>query len=77
MSILSADDLVDEALLLLAECNFYDARSLRAFAALPLLQREIVTESLFRALPPDKQQTVAWRLGRFETRWGEIAEAAE
>jgi hypothetical protein len=69
---MTADEIVDETLLLIAESNHYDARILEAFSKLPLMQREIVTESLFRSLPGDKQQTVLWRLRRVELRWNKV-----
>ena len=70
---INADEMIDETLLLIAESGHFDARVLNAFAALPAAQREIVVESLFRALPSDKQVTVLFRLKCFETRWNEVA----
>jgi hypothetical protein len=69
---MTADEIVDETLLLIAESDYYDARRLNAYARYPLTQREIVTDSLLRALPDDKRQTVLWRLRRVELRWNKV-----
>jgi hypothetical protein len=66
------EDLVDETLLIIAELDFYDARSLHQWSKLPLTQRGILTELLFSKLPGDKQQTVLWRLRRVELRWNKV-----